>query len=456
LLTAVSLFLPLLYGVGRLVLQLSPQVAEISGRTNQDRALLISLTLMLGVLCNYAIVLILENLHVTFIVSLVLAIAGTFLAVRNKGELFKMLHIGRIAWSFIIVITLLYAVQILSNPLSDWDARSIWFFHGKMIYYNQQTMDASAGWDQPFATFSLVGYPKLVPILAAQFATVAGYWNEYVPKAGLLALLIPALIGLFTFVRKPGGSGVFLIVMTLFLLNRWLWNGYVDGYLALYAGLACLYFSRWTIRSDKFDALAGFASLAMTASLKNEGMLLSLCVLSSLLLFLLLTRKSVRAFLTLFTSRTALILIIAFAGPIIWQMLKIHWELSSHMPSALLDIQLIILRLQQGAVGVIADALFLKAGVAKALAVLICSVAAIWIVKKRVPSVIWFPVITAVLYGTAMFWIYLTTNADLDWHLSTSIDRTMLPVIQMIVSASFMCLFEMEKETISNESSQKE
>ena len=58
-------------------------------------------------------------------------------------------------------MALLLFVPILSLPLYDWDARSIWFFHGKMIYY-AGTLGPEAGWNIQTPQFSHVDYPKLV------------------------------------------------------------------------------------------------------------------------------------------------------------------------------------------------------------------------------------------------------------------------------------------------------
>jgi len=41
--------------------------------------------------------------------------------------------------------------------------------------------------------FSHPDYPLLVPILAAQAANLAGFWNEQLPKSALVLLLVPPL-----------------------------------------------------------------------------------------------------------------------------------------------------------------------------------------------------------------------------------------------------------------------
>lgn len=442
---ALSLFLPVLFGMGWLVLNLHPALVREPTATRQEAARLLSLALMLGLLCNYAIVLIVGSLSVSFGVAAVMAGGGLFLAVRGKGVLRGAVGLGWMTWLVVIVLAVLYAVLILFLPVADWDARSIWFLHGKMIYYNGQTMNAAAGWDQPFAGFSHPGYPELAPILTAQFAAAAGFWNEHFPKAGLFALLVPALIALASFFRKPWLSGVYLLVMALFNLGGWLWNGYMDGYLALYSGLACLFLARWLSTDDQLDALTGIAALAMTVSLKNEGNLLVVCSLISISAVFLVRRRTATSLRGMLTWRVALIGAAVFLGPILWQVLIRRWGLPSEMPSSPMDMQMIGARFGLGATGVIADALLMKAEIAKAAAILACTIAAGWIMKRRVPAAVWFTVLTAALYGSAIFWIYLTTKQDLAWHLGTSATRTMLPVLQLIVAATFLCLIDLEE-----------
>ena len=68
---------------------------------------------------------------------------------------------------------------------------------------------------------------------AAEFAFVSGHWNEYVPKAGLLMLLTPIVLGGLAIARKLNLSAIFLSVVFLLGCGDLLWNGLADAYLAL-------------------------------------------------------------------------------------------------------------------------------------------------------------------------------------------------------------------------------
>ncbi|WP_286818477.1 hypothetical protein [Desulfobacter sp. UBA2225] len=136
-----------------------------------------------------------------------------------------------VAW--IIIILFLYYIKILFDPLQGWDARSIWFFHAKMIW-TAETINA--GWNHPSVQFSHVGYPKLVPVLTAQIAYVLGYWNEYAPKLSLFFLLIPAIFWIYSFYKRSF-SFLFLALVFPFGGSVYMWNGTMDGYIAFYTAI---------------------------------------------------------------------------------------------------------------------------------------------------------------------------------------------------------------------------
>jgi hypothetical protein len=94
---------------------------------------------------------------------------------------------------------------------------------------------AGADWSHGSLAFSHPDYPKLVPAIAAQLAFLKGYWNEFLPKASLIVMLVPLLLRIFSF-QRPSLSFLLLPVLFFASFGAWLWNGYMDGYLALYCG----------------------------------------------------------------------------------------------------------------------------------------------------------------------------------------------------------------------------
>jgi hypothetical protein len=449
LLVALSLGLLLLFGLGCVALQLQPAQRPAAVATRAETAALLALTLVLGVLLDYALVLIVGRLSTSLVIATVLSAGGLILLARNGSAYVR--SVGRLGWRrwlSIVYLVVPYGVLILGTPLSDWDARSIWFLHGKMIFYNHRTFDLAAGWDQPFASFSHVGYPKLVPVLAAQFALLSGYWNEYLPKAALVVLLVPAMIALTSFVQRATVSALYLFVMMIFGLSSWLWNGYMDGYLALYVALSCLFFGRWLVSASTPDALCGIAFLAFTVSLKNEGYLAVICTLCALLPFSTLVPSGTPPRVRLHALPTVwAVTISSFLGPMAWHVLKLRWGLPAELPSSPMNVGLISERIQHGAAATITHALLLTAGVARGLLLVAVAVVASLAIRRRVPVPAVFACLTAGLYGAGMFLVYLTTDAELSWHLGASAERTMLPVLLLLFSAVFFIVADLEGKT---------
>jgi hypothetical protein len=180
----------------------------------------------------------------------------------------------------IVGLLSVYYFKILSEPLLQDDARFIWFFHARMIWADA-ALRQSGGWNHPSLGFTNPDYPMLVPTIAAQLAYVKGYWNEFFPKGSLLVLLVPLTLWVFSFWQKS--LSFILLVLTFFLsLGILLWVGYMDGYLAMYSGVAVLLFGRYLSEGRDADLYSGMCALGIGASLKNEGLLFALSLVTAL------------------------------------------------------------------------------------------------------------------------------------------------------------------------------
>jgi hypothetical protein len=219
----------------------------------------------------------------------------------------------------------------------------------------------------------------------------------------------------------------------------------MDGYLALYSGLSVLFLAQWLQNEDPLDALAGIVSLAMTVSLKNEGILLVVSALTAIIVCSLAWRARPTKSWKSFPIRLWPVAGIAFLGFFIWHIMKNFWGLSSSMPSSLANWSLYSDRLQEGAAALIANAFLIKAEVAMGLALVISAGVACLFMQQRLPRTLWFILLTAGIYAAGLFLIYWTTQADLAWHLATSATRTMLPVLQLLFAATYTILQELEK-----------
>ncbi|MBN1557822.1 MAG: hypothetical protein JW951_06715 [Lentisphaerae bacterium] len=162
-------------------------------------------------------------------------------------------------------------VLVHDTPVLEWDARSIWFFHGKALALDGGVTRAFFG--NPLYGWSHLDYPLLLPAQAAWLATLTGEWNDYACRAFLgvnLAAWFALLTAVFRARRMPwwlaGGAGVFILARQT--------EGYVNGYadnhyaLALALALMLLCTPRGGARPALIALLLGYA-----AALKNEAFL---------------------------------------------------------------------------------------------------------------------------------------------------------------------------------------
>jgi hypothetical protein len=223
-------------------------------------------TYALGLVASYLVFLLFPNLKLSLLASAILALCGWIAFFWRRPYI---LAPTRGAVLFFVLVALIYGIKMLSHPLLDWDARSIWFFHAKMIYYQG---GFSIDWQNPMYRFANLDYPKLVPVIVAQNSYLIGYWNEFLPKVGLLHFLVPLLAALAHLFTRTWSFAIYAVV-ALLASGSWLWNGYMDGYLALYAGLGFLFFWRW-MRGRPGELFPATVFLLLLPQIKKEGVLI--------------------------------------------------------------------------------------------------------------------------------------------------------------------------------------
>src|SRR5437870_115734 len=277
-------------------------------------------------------------------------IAGAIVAVWGMVKFFTDLRVrpasGASAYKTpvfsllcVIYILAIYYLTIFSEPLARWDARSIWFFHAKMIW-TEGALRQQTGWNHPSLGFSHPDYPKLVPTIAAQLAYLKGYWNEFLPKGSLLVMLLPLVLWVFSF-RRKSVSFILLVLVFFFSLGAaWLSNGLMDGYLIMYCGAALLLFGLYLSEGRDTDLYSGVCASGIAASLKNEGVLLGLCLVVALVVITAsYPDSSLRQFARRIRtdSQLARTLIFSIAPTIMWTISTKAWGLQNDIagdPSA--------------------------------------------------------------------------------------------------------------------------
>lgn len=451
-----ALSLAVLYALGLGLLAAGPALRALSSasaaKTPSQLCAGVAGVLALGLLADQLLVLTLHSLPVALSVGTVGAVLGLALglrtALRSARESAAAVDseasfVPLFALPVALVVAA-YAVLILTQPLKHWDARSIWFFQAKIVYF-AGGLYADSPWGA--LDFAHADYPKLLPLLAAQVAGFAGYWNETLPKAALLALLVPAAIGYTAFLERPA-SALFLIAMVFFPTYTELWNGYADGPLALYAGLAALGLGRWLDRRRPADGLLGIAALGIAASLKNEGALLGVALALGVVAAAATTRGRRVDTESRIRNRGPVVWLVALslAGPVVWTVTKLAWGLSSDVAPSSTTVAAAWARLSEsGALPSVLRSLFVTHELIGALVPLLLALIASVVLRVRTPVAFRLSLVTASLYLAGIVLVYLGTPHDLAWHLETSAGRTVLPIFVLFAAATYALLDAIER-----------
>ncbi|HEY3384716.1 MAG TPA: hypothetical protein VGK32_23385 [Vicinamibacterales bacterium] len=412
----------------------------------------VGLAVGLGILIDYCLVLTGQRLTLVLAAGIVLASWGAVrllrdLAIRRKDGL------GR-GWMTVATAGLIgalltvYYLQIVSEPLLRWDARSIWFFHARMIWL-EGALRQHTGLAHPSLAFSHPDYPELVPALAAQLAHVRGFWNEFFPKSSLVVMLVPLVFWVFSF-HKNSVSFLLLVLVCFFSLDAWLWNGYMDGYLAMYCGIGLLLFGRYLSEGRDTDLYSAMCALGIAACLKNEGLLFVSCFGLALLwmnvgrprLFVRQVARRLRR-----DSHLVTVLLLAMAPTVMWTIWRHAWTLQNDLTA---DVPGSLWRLSSR----VADGVSLL----HVLDYLVLRATAIWMVAGLLALTAAFSIhqrltlhhgailaaTTSVLYVCGISIAYMGTPLDLDFHLSTSAGRTMATASMGLLVCLFFLLSDLE------------
>ena len=444
--------LPLVAALGLLPALLTRPQRHIP---HSGSARLLALACSCGLLVNYAFGMLLPNMRWVLVADIAVAAATLAWALSlHRRALSVVLGMGPARWLLATALLLVFAGAILFESLRDWDARSVWFFAAKRLFFGGGLGAGPADWTLLAYDFSHADYPKLLPLLAAQFADAWGIWNEYIPKASLLLLLLPVVLGLLGLPRQLGLSLVFLASVMLLATKEYLWNGYADTYLCIYAALSMVYFARWLGSSDPLELALGSAFMGVAINLKNEGALLALTMVAGLFAWRLAARSTgVASAARTWPAGTWMALLLPWIGFAGWALTRQQWHLANDLQLGLGSLQRVSQRLGEGQLAPIAKALLLRSDAGKSAALLLASALLALALRTRIPVIAWFPAAVATLYSAGMFVIYMATPHGLDWHIETSAQRTMLVAAFGFVASTFLILEEIEARDIGSSSS---
>jgi len=424
-----------------------PVLRAIDRRSKTPLVSLLGVAFLAGMLVNMVLVLLLQSLALSFAVGMLIDLAGAALlflwrdafdggfgpSLSSAGG-WADLKIGKKTVIFLIcaVAATLLVYHALLMPIDAWDARSVWFFGAKKIYY-AGGLFSDIGRD---SLFEHADYPKLIPVMAAQIAQIAGYWNEYLPLGVVAVLLCAEFLLLAALFDSIVALLLFFALLIGFVgVSPYLTNGYADMHLAILAMLACGFFIKAATRRNPVDAVYGVLLLGLAASIKNEGLVLALIIGCAAATQLLVGVRSRAAVLR--GSRGVIIALIVAALPaMLWKFRLWQWNIANDLAAATGWGGRFMDRLNFTDIGAILRAIHAAPMLLLALLT--------WIIvirlKGRRHIASFLPIACSVLYLGVLLLVYMTTPSDLAWHLGTSAERVALPIELMLIYGAALYL----------------
>ena len=408
---------------------------EISGDHSYRVILaLILLPLLLGLTQDLILVLTFRNLQISVYAGILIAVCGSPLCLWRREDLKRIMivfsghmRLQRFSMAASVLVALIVLVYLLgnlyNNPIADWDARSIWFFHAKILFFDGGFKETS--WTLPtISFFSHPDYPQAVPILASQIAYLNGYWNEYDPLTSIAVLLVIEVMLSVYVLKTPAELILFWGLVGVFLSKTPFRDGLMDAHVATLSALAAMCLLRRGTVTAMADCCLGVLTLGLVASLKNEGLVLSLLLLAACFLANSYFREA------LLTSRRSIfILAMAVLPTFLWFNLKRQWGLANDL-STHGQLKRLMARINLHDVVMIL-------GSTKVLLALFGM--GILFLANRLTSknsaAANTLILCAALYYGVLFAVYMTTPYDLQGHLETSANRVVYPIYVMLICA---------------------
>ena len=198
---------------------------------------------------------------------------------------------------YIVLIVLILSIISLGSPVSDWDARSIWLFNSKRIFFNQSLNEYT---NYIGSEFSHLDYPILVQTLSASLAKLIGNWNEIFPKYSSIIIALPAFIIISDFLKNKMDKLIFFILI-FFIYEKVLINGDMDALLGLYTISSLILLINFS-KINKFNFtnyLTLFLYLMTLTMIKVEGLAIFFCLVISYLIVFYNHRKKSNNYLIL-------------------------------------------------------------------------------------------------------------------------------------------------------------
>ena len=315
---------------------------------------------------------------------------------------------------FLKIFFFLIILICLGTPISEWDPRTTWFFHAKRIFFDQSIFSIADN----YAPHSHNDYPTLAPAFAASFAILIGHWNEVFPKLSFLLMFLPPLILTYSFFN----STFYLVFLSIvfFTIGKFLFNGWVDGLLAVYFGLSA-FLMNLLVLSNNYSfkknpilyliALCFFVSLTL---IKNEGLVL-LLILFVITFLIKLFKKDLKNNISTLTF-----LSFAFLPIFLWKFFVYSQSISHEVINSNILVNLTFRFADFSNYKIISYFLLLNE---KFIITLIFFLLSFWV--NRNTDILRFVLLVTFSYIFVLFFVYLSTPLDFYFQIDSTASRIM-------------------------------
>lgn len=390
----------------------------------------LSICLLFGLLIEYFFFLLNLPLQIQYLLVALIIFSNIlgFVKLKPREMAFSIKRFDLIG---LIVIGFPLLVRTLFYPADAWDTRSIWMFQAKMIFHGGG-IEGLRELSNPAFSFSHASYPKLIQMLMAKSALVAGIWNEYLPKFGFWFLGLLSVTSILS-VSPSRFKKVTLLLALIGVPHDLVWNGYADGLLVIFTIIGIIHLINWIRTEEKLSLISALLYLSLSANIKDEGKVLMALTLLSFSVF---NFKKFKAH-----YKWSIVLLSGLLPILLWSYTKSNYNFHSwaglnsdafnRLSTRIFDIK-ILTHLFKDAwthlcrpltfciIAVLSSTFYLKESS---------------IFKKNLN--IFTPILFITLGYICILWIvYLSTPYDPHWHISTSIKRTMIfPLLSLILFA---------------------
>ena len=342
----------------------------------------------------------------------------------------------------------LFIISLLALSLGsmtvDWDARSVFGFHAKRIFLDDNLY---AGFDK-YMPGLMNAYPLLPASLSATLAQIIGHWNEIYPKSTNILVLLPALFVQCSFLKNNKSILLWLMFILLFTARN-LVSGLMDGLVAMYFVTNCLIiynlfieehlvYGKNSVEINKNKITLFFSGVfcgIILSLLKNEGFVIIILLLLSTFLFKIYLKKKIR-------KREIIFAILVLTPMFVWKLLATYNGVYA-LAIGFNSFDQIILRLSEiNSYKLVFRYLLLNEKFIIALLIFFFCIYKNFQNNKLIYS---FVITNALMYYITLYIVYLSTPYDLSWHLIGSSTRVM-PTMVMILIFFSISTFMKKKE----------